>query len=326
MKGKQDHRFGMFSIVLILTGVLFCLAALRFTPAGAGAGSLPAAQSNRQPVAPAGEIWRPMSLMKFFTPANGYGVSGVRSSVPTSLTGTFTVGPGGNYPTFTAAINDLNRNGVGSGGVTFNVLVGTVFNENPPAIRATGTAANQIIFQKFGQGPNPIIRASGGVGNFDYVIAIVGGDYLTINGIDLSENGSAVEFGVLIINSSATDGAQHNTIENLTTTLNRINLGSVAIEQLANGTGGSLVPTTAAGANSGNVYKNLIIRNVYSGISLSGNASFPDDSNQVTSCTIGDSATANDIGNGFLQTFGVRATSEANVTVSKNQIENVTGT
>ncbi|PYS56906.1 MAG: hypothetical protein DMF74_27440, partial [Acidobacteria bacterium] len=53
MKGKQDHRFGMFSIVLILTGVLFCLAALRFTPAGAGAGSLPAAQSNRQPVAPA---------------------------------------------------------------------------------------------------------------------------------------------------------------------------------------------------------------------------------------------------------------------------------
>src|SRR5438105_4507805 len=53
MKSKLDHRFGTFSIVLILTGVLICLAALRFTPARAGAGSLPVTQSNRQPVAPA---------------------------------------------------------------------------------------------------------------------------------------------------------------------------------------------------------------------------------------------------------------------------------
>src|SRR5207253_10241382 len=51
MKSKQDHRFGTFSIVLILTGVLICLAALRFSPARAG--SSPRAESNRQPVAPA---------------------------------------------------------------------------------------------------------------------------------------------------------------------------------------------------------------------------------------------------------------------------------
>ncbi len=48
------------------------------------------------------------------------------------LSGTYTVGSGGNYETIQAAVAALNSSGVGSGGVTFNVAAG--HTENTTAI------------------------------------------------------------------------------------------------------------------------------------------------------------------------------------------------
>ena len=55
----------------------------------------------------------------------------------------------GNYATLAAAVADLNAQGVGSGGVTFNVAAGyTETLTSRLNLTATGTASNQIVFRK----------------------------------------------------------------------------------------------------------------------------------------------------------------------------------
>jgi len=117
------------------------------------------------------------------------------------LTGTKTIP--GDYATIEAAITDLNAQGVGTGGVTFDVAAGhteTFTSATAGLITATGTATDQIIFQKSGGGANPLITASGlgtvatstsNGAHGDGIIIIEAGDYITFDGIDLQENVAA---------------------------------------------------------------------------------------------------------------------------------------
>lgn len=258
------------------------------------------------------------------------GLDQVRIDTNAPLTGTKTIP--GDYATLTAAINDLNLNGVGAGGVAFNVAAGSTLTEDTPCITTSGTAANQIIFQKSGAGANPILRPTGGTGTADFGICLAGADYVTFDGIDVTINtGSAVEYGFLVRNLGQIDGATNNTIKNTAITLNRTNTSSVGILQTISSTGGGTTPTSLTGANSTNKFYNLTIQNVYNGVYLLGNSSFPDDGAEVgvtgavTQNFIG-AATANDIGNGTSQTWGIRATSQSNVKIFKNEIRNITHT
>ena len=113
------------------------------------------------------------------------------------LIGTYTI-PGSTYATIAAAITDLNTQGVGAGGVTFNVAAG--YTETISArlnLTATGTLANQIVFQKSGSGANPKITAySGGTATPssatpDGIWSFQGSDYIIIDGIDLYDPNAA---------------------------------------------------------------------------------------------------------------------------------------
>lgn len=140
----------------------------------------------------------------------------------------------GDYPTVAAAIADLNTNGAGTGGVTFDVTAGhteTFATALDGIITASGTEANPIVFQKSGAGNNPLITA--GVGtttNIDGIILITGGDYITFDGIDLMENAAnadktaKMEFGYALLKRSKTapvDGCQYVTIKNCSVALNK---------------------------------------------------------------------------------------------------------
>jgi hypothetical protein len=223
------------------------------------------------------------------------------------VSGSKTIGPGGDYTTFTAAINDANA-GTGSGGVVFNVTAGATFTEATPCITG-GSSTNPIVFQKSGAGTNPIIRNPGSTSTQDAGICILGGDYITVNGIDMgvAAGVTTVEYGYLVFNSSATNGAQNNTIQNSKITLDRANTSSVGIIQTL-----SVAATAASGANSNNKYYNITVENAYRGIFLNGtSATFPDSNNEIGvidggTTTIGGAA-ANDIGNGTVQSWGIRA-------------------
>ena len=104
------------------------------------------------------------------------------------LTGVKTIP--GNYASIEAAIADLNTQGVGAGGVTFNVAAG--HTETFSSLTAgtittqTGTSTSPIVFQKSGAGLNPKITAPlTGTGTQDGIIKIAGCDYVTFDGIDL---------------------------------------------------------------------------------------------------------------------------------------------
>ncbi|MCX6269410.1 MAG: T9SS type A sorting domain-containing protein [Bacteroidetes bacterium] len=236
------------------------------------------------------------------------------------MTGVWTIDPAGgkpstNFTTFTNAINYLNMNGVGTGGVTFNVASGAVFNEKPPCITATGTATDQILFQKNGALANPKLTPAGTLSSspYDYGFCISGGDYITFSGIDVDASAAtttanAIEFGYLVRNVSATNGAQYNTIKNCAVTLNKNFVATTAsgcIYSSVSSTQGGVTPTNATGANSYNKFYNLTLQNAQTGLYLYGNTSYPDLAIEVGVAGAGCQMAQNIITNmGGVYTFG----------------------
>jgi len=260
-------------------------------------------------------------------------MSGVYSINNTLATSSPVVHDGtSNFASFTDAINYININGI-TGAVTFNVSAGQTFNENAPALTATGTITNTIIFQKSGSGANPVITPTGTSGTTDFGIAISGGDYITFDGIDINASAvSAVEYGYLIRNASATNGAQNNTIKNTV-----INMGtragsnsSYGILQTATSTGGGVSATNATGANSTNKYYNLTISNVRNiGVYLLGtSASFPDLACEIGTTTCSGRNSISNIGSTsttFVGAQGIQASAQSGVKIFNNDISAVAG-
>lgn len=254
-------------------------------------------------------------------PAPLNGIYTIDNTLPTSPTIPVS---GGNFNSFTAAITYLNLNGI-SGPVTFNVISGETFAESPQTITGTGTLANPIIFQKFGAGANPIFLGTNGIGTVDGALTISGGDYITFDGIFVTDNpanttnATKMEYGYFIKNISAADGAQNISIKNCTISLDRINTGTYGVFQNV-----ATVPSAATGSNSNNIYDNISIQNSYRGMHLNGNAAFPDALCEIRNCTIG-AASANDIGGVVAtQSYGIRSTNSSAIKIHHNIVRNVT--
>ncbi|MCR4417168.1 MAG: right-handed parallel beta-helix repeat-containing protein [Ignavibacteria bacterium] len=226
------------------------------------------------------------------------------------LSGTYSIP--GDYASISAAVNDLNSQGVGSGGVTFNVDAGYTENITAPiTITATGTASNPIVFQKSGSGANPLItRTDGGTlntstigGAGDAVIRLEGTDYITFDGIDIATSNQGIEYGYLTHKPSGTDGCQYVNIRNCTIDLTKGTSGYVIGIYIGNGTTStsSAVGVTVS-ANSGRnqniTISGVTIQDVHAGIYVRGSSAtgFYD-----TDITIGTSGAGNGV---VIQNFG----------------------
>jgi hypothetical protein len=270
------------------------------------------------------------------------------------LSGTKTIP--GDYATIQAAVTDLNTQGVGSGGVIFNVSAGyTETITGVISLTATGTSVNTIVFQKFGAGANPLITAYTGVNTpgsavQDGIWNFVGSDYVTINGIDLLDpnttNPATMEYGYSMFKADVNNGCQYNTIKNCVVTLSRENNeggsgpsveGSKAIQiinALVTTQTTAVTPTVPAGANSFNMIYSNTLQNCNYGIVFYGFAA-------TTPFDLGDSgndaggssgATGNTIQNfggatsATNPSAGIRATNQWGANISYNTINNNTGT
>ncbi|SHI33088.1 hypothetical protein SAMN02745146_0554 [Hymenobacter daecheongensis DSM 21074] len=182
----------------------------------------------------------------------------------------------GTYASFQAAFADLNTNGIPAGGVTISVAPGYAETLTAPLLlTATGTAANPIVFQKSGAGVNPKITA--GVGtttNLDAIIGLSGSDYVTFDGLELTESAAnttpttQMEFGFALFRPSPTDGCQFNTIRNCVVTLNKTNTATFGIygAPFPVATGTTAAATAPSGANSNNKVNGNIITNSATGL------------------------------------------------------------
>jgi hypothetical protein len=262
----------------------------------------------------------------------------------------------GNYSTIAAAVADLNTNGVGAGGVIFNIAAGyTETITAPISITASGTVTDQILFQKSGAGANPLITAylgtkTPGSAAQDGIWNLVGSDYVTIDGIDLTDpntsNPGTMEYGYALYKASLANGAQYNTIRNCVITLSIVNNatgsgpsvdGSRGID-VVNATPAAattaLSPTSRAGTNSYNNFFSNTIKNCNVGISIIGYAASSPFIAADTLNNVGGSSPAT--GNSILNfggatsatnaAAGVRTLAQYGLNVSYNTVNSNNGT
>jgi hypothetical protein len=242
--------------------------------------------------------------------------------------GTYTIPT--DYATLSAAFTALNTNGI-AGPVIINCPKGSsetnttafAITLGSATLNATLSSTNTITIQSTGTGANyKVIAGTGGLVSVtattqhNGIIALLGADYVTFDGIDVAENSSnsglaLMEYGYALYKLSATDGCNNNTIKNCTIVLNRLNNtaatttptgptvssdGSTGI-LLTNTTQTTpltlLTPTAATGASSNNKFYTNVVNNCNVGMCLMGYSS-------STSTTLVDQG--NDIGGTTLAT------------------------
>ena len=183
------------------------------------------------------------------------------------LTGTKTIP--GTYASIKLAIDDLNANGVGTGGVTFNIAPG--YTETIPMggliidiASNQPTSGNPVVFQRSGAGTNPLIQtdvngsgvlSGGGFGaRKDAILWLVGTDYITINNIDFTEryNGGSqtlkTEYGIEMVRKDGTDGCKYVSITGCTVRMQQSDPGYTCITSLNINLAGVITnPTTIGG-------------------------------------------------------------------------------
>lgn len=191
------------------------------------------------------------------------------------LTGTKSIP--GDYASVASAISTLNATGVGPGGVTFNVASGyseTFASLTSGLITTTGSPANPILFKKNGTGANPVITAASGTSVLtEYIICLQGADYITFDGINVTDPSGTVEWGYAILKASGTNGSQNITIRNCDIIMKKTNSSTAGIysnNMTPAAPSTQLTVTALSGTNSYFKLFNNTIQNAYNGIYLAG--------------------------------------------------------
>jgi trimeric autotransporter adhesin len=249
-------------------------------------------------------------------------------------------GTGGpnDYSSVASAIAALNTQGVGNGGVTFNVAANykEVFNTPHAGYITTNTssAAHPVTFQKSGTGANPVITAPTGTGNMDAIFAMAGCDFVTFDGFTLQDlnnydENTWMEWGFAILKSSGSNGSQNITIKNCIVNLTNYYEASkgIYVNNHTTTTITQLAVSSPAGANSNLKFSRNTI-NCYSGIFLTGFAdpaspySLYDQNNEIGKDG-GDTIT--NVGGGTTEAYGVYTKYQNNLKVANNKITSTMG-
>ncbi|MBW7845172.1 MAG: T9SS type A sorting domain-containing protein [Bacteroidia bacterium] len=215
--------------------------------------------------------------------------------------------------------------GVGSGGVTFNIDAGHTETFTSPfggTINTSGSVANPIVFQKTGNGANPLLTAAKGISYYDGIIVISGGDNITFDGIDLRENplnstdDEWMESGFAILKANEDNGSKNITIKNCKVELNKNN-GYESNGIFVNNFDkyfDYISVNSNAGKTENVIIQNTIIQNTTYGILL--NSDYPIKDNNFL-------IQGNRIDN-FVYS-GIRLSSVTNATISSNKVSNGSG-
>jgi len=246
----------------------------------------------------------------------------------------------GDYATIAAAVNALNSSGVtGGGGVTFNVAANHTESVTAPITilpTVIGSASDQIIFRKDGEGANPqITRTDPGSlststigGSGDAVIRIEGTDYITFDGIDVVASQSGIEYGYITHKPSGTNGCQFVAIKNCSIDLTKGSSAYVIGIYIGNGTTSvsaatGVTVTANSGKNSDIEISGNTIRDAHAGIYVRGGSAASYYDNNIV---IGKSGAGNNIqnfgGGSATTTYGVYFIYVNNPAVEYNVINN----
>lgn len=243
---------------------------------------------------------------------------------PQGLTGTKTIGTGGDYGTFQAAIDDLVTNGVGTGGVIFNVFPG-IYPERISITSFTGSSSdNRVTFQASGE---VTLKGIGTSATTEAMVTITACNYITFDGIDIEDGGTSaadqVEVGYRIT-GTGTSGSNYIEIINCSVTMGG---GSIYGSRFTRGIVITSAATAVEGSNSNNLISNVVINKVAWGIQVAGRATlagvptYPDFNNEIKDCILGNNSWIGH--NEASSAIGILLSSQKNVKVHNNKIDSV---
>lgn len=256
----------------------------------------------------------------------------------------------GNYATLDLAVTDLNAQGVGPGGVLFQVLAPQTAPAGGYAITAQGSMAAPIVFM----GNNNTITASNaltaGALN-DAIFKIIGGDFIGITGFTMQENpantnstaatNNMTEWGVAFLYATTTNGAQNNVIQGCNISLNKTYLNTWGIYSNVRHTATAVTSTnditSPTGSNSGNRIYGCNISNVNMGIAFigSGTAANMDTGNDIGGSAVSEGNTITNWGgagafSGYISntgtSYGIFMNHQLNSNVGYNTLTSATVT
>ncbi len=240
------------------------------------------------------------------------------------LTGIKTIGTGGDFSTFQSAVDTLIANGVGTGGVIFNVLPG-IYPERITLTTFTGSSSsNKVIFQG-----NSLVtlKGIGTSATTDAMVSITACDYVTFDGINIEDGGTSsadqVEIGYRIT-GTGTKGSTFIEIKNCSV---KMGGGSIYGSRNTRGIVITSAATAVSGANNNNLISNVTIDKVAWGIQLSGRANisgvptFPDFNNEVRFCVLGNNSWIGH--NEASSAIGILIASQRYVKIHNNVIDSV---
>lgn len=241
------------------------------------------------------------------------------------LTGALTIGPNAaDFETFAAAITELQTEGVGQGGVIFNIQPG-VYNERFVLENITGLAEDsRLTFQAT---PGTVtFEAIGTTANNDAFIRVNSLSYITIDGltlIDVTTTTAVIEYGIYF-QGSTTVGCTHNIIRNTAITLGANGARPIVATR---GVFFSSSAQSVAASNSDNIIDSISVDNASWGVQIRCAANFlgqitqPDFNNQVINSTFGaNMSLGHDLSSGAL---AINALGGRNMVISNNVIESI---
>jgi hypothetical protein len=263
-----------------------------------------------------------------------------------SFSGTYLV-PSACYPTINAMVNALNG-GLISGPV--NVYVAAGHQETAPAtginLTATGTASNPIQFMAFGNGAKPQIKAGTGTNSMstssatvDYIWALHGSDYISIDGINLADSNTSgaaqMEAGFIVFRTSNINASQNVSIRNSRiwfaapvfssgpSLFENGNKGIAFVPVANNAMTTTITPIAATGRCQNDTIESDTVINAYSGILFrsANDASVPYSFIDQDVVIGGNTTAKGNLVLGFAEN-GIKAYNINNVLVQHNRVDN----
>ena len=181
-------------------------------------------------------------------------VSNVTVNLGTAMSGTYTVGAGGNYTTLSAAVNDYNNRCI-SGPIVFSLISATY-----TAGETFPISINKNIYQS---AVNTLtIRPATGITSTisgsaaNATIIRISGDYVTIDG---SNNGTTTR-NLIIANTNATTPRVLHLGSNGTTPLRNVTIKNTVLKN-GNGTAANLLLSDAATIGAAGYFRDITIQN-----------------------------------------------------------------
>jgi concanavalin A-like lectin/glucanase superfamily protein/Calx-beta domain-containing protein len=250
-------------------------------------------------------------------------------SIVASISGSKTVGAGGDYADITAAVNALN-NSVITGPVTFVLTDSSYANRgpnSPAAIDAfpltinanSGSSSTNTVTFKPASGQTVSMTGSAGTA----LLNLNGADWVIIDGsnngtssrdLTITNTNIGVSSAVIWLQSSGVDGATNNIVKN-------VNLvGSGNTQTLFGvGSGSSTISLTSTGSgNNNNTFQNCNISKTQYGIYSGGASAVSKNTGNVITANLLIAATPNNIGKG-----GILVGFEDGIQITQNAISGI---